>query len=262
MLRSWKLGRLFGVGVYVHPTFFLVFLWVVFNSRDAGLTTILTMMALVAAVFGCVLMHEFGHALTARAYGIPTRDITLYPIGGVARLEGVIRRPADEIFIALAGPAVNLAVALVLAVVLAALGVGRVTLLGEDAAPPGASFVFHLLVSNLMLVVFNMVPAFPMDGGRVLRGLLSLVIDRVRATEVAAAVGLVFAAGIALFAVGIVFLGAQFNPFLMFIGLFIAVVGQLELAMVRRAEAARRWAAIPEALPVEEIIPEALPVAE
>ena len=252
MFRCWKFGRPFGIGVYVHPTFLLVLAWVMYSSREGGWLAAATTAALVVAVFGCVLLHEFGHALAARAFGIRTRDITLYPIGGVARLEGVISRPGEEILIALAGPAVNVVIALVLTVALIGLGVGQIVFFGgATVMPPGTIFLLHLLVTNILLVVFNMIPAFPMDGGRVLRGLLALTLDRLRATEIAAALGMVIATVFVLSPVGLALLGAEANPFLVLIGLFVFVMGRLELWAVRRVEAARRVEEIPEVLVIE-----------
>jgi Zn-dependent protease len=253
MLSSWRIGKVFGIAVYVHWSFVLVPLLVFFSSREAGLLAALVMVALALAVFGCVLLHEFGHALTARAYGIRSRDITLYPIGGVARLEGIPPRPVEELFIALAGPAVNLAIAFVLAVVLVLLGVSHFVLVpGADAGPPGASFIANLLLANLILAFFNLLPAFPMDGGRVLRSLLALWLGRLRATEVAARVGVMMALLIAtLLPLGIYWAFEEFTPMPVLVGLFVIYAGQRELWMVRRAEAARDEDP-PEVLPAEE----------
>jgi Zn-dependent protease len=193
MSLSWKLGRIAGIDVYVHPTFLLVLL--------LPLPVLLTL-----SLFGCVLLHEFGHALMARRYGIGTEDITLYPIGGVARLRRMPRAPGAELLIALAGPAVNVAIAAVVAV-LGDLGLHRVlagllapvlVVLGSDpldAVPLVGSFLSELGYCNLFLALFNLVPAFPMDGGRVLRALLSGWLGRARATAVAATIGQTLAIG-------------------------------------------------------------------
>lgn len=178
MGTSWKLGRLAGIDVFVHPTFLLVLAYA--GIALGGLPA----MVLVTAVFGCVLLHEFGHALMARKFGIETEDITLYPIGGVARLRRIPRSPGAELAIALAGPAVNVAIAMGLAL-LFGLGLFR----GSDEALILGAFASNLLVVNVVLALFNMIPAFPMDGGRVLRALLSGWIGRVRATMVAASLG-------------------------------------------------------------------------
>src|SRR6266446_5240096 len=116
MFRSWKLGTAFGIGIYVHWTFLLLPLYLVFSGGGPGHgPAVAYILALIAAVFGCVVLHELGHALTARRFGIGTRDITLYPIGGVARLERMSERPWEEFWIAVAGPAVNVGIAAVLA---------------------------------------------------------------------------------------------------------------------------------------------------
>ncbi len=179
---SWKLGRVAGIDVFLHPTFLLFLLFV--GLSGGGLDRLFLMLA----VFGCVLLHELGHALMARQFGIETLDITLLPIGGVARLERMPRAPGAELLIALAGPLVN--VAIVMALVLLR-GMG---LFGGPGVPsPLGLFTDHLLVVNLVLAVFNLIPAFPMDGGRVMRALLSGWLGRVRATSVAAGIGQILA---------------------------------------------------------------------
>jgi len=176
MFRSWRIGSIAGISVYLHWTFMVLVGYIALSgllTSGAGgavyeLTTILML-------FGVVVLHETGHALAARHFGIGTRDITLYPIGGVARLERMPSRPIQEIVVAIAGPAVNVGLALVsLALQLPAAGTGM------------AWLVSRLLAINVALAVFNLVPAFPLDGGRVLRALLALRMDYVRATTLAA----------------------------------------------------------------------------
>ena len=188
MKGSLKIGEPFGIGVFVHWTFSLLIAFVVLSQFYAGapVTAIAGGVVFVLAVFGCVLLHELGHALAARRYGIPTLDITLLPIGGVARLQRMPEKPSQEMFVALAGPAVN--------VVIAALLVGVLSVLGTWNQITGTSwisgsFLFQLLVVNILLVAFNMLPAFPMDGGRVFRALMATRMDYVKATQVAATVG-------------------------------------------------------------------------
>ena len=181
MRLAWKLGRVAGIDFYVHPTFLVVFF--LFPGVFPGGALSPLNILLVLTVFGCVLLHELGHALTARRFGINTHDITLYPIGGVARLERMPRAPGAELLIALAGPAVNFAIVL---------GLIALLVLGGDLLSPyswPALFVQQVLVVNLVLGLFNLIPAFPMDGGRVLRALLSGWLGRVRATMTAARVG-------------------------------------------------------------------------
>jgi Zn-dependent protease len=180
---SWKLGRVAGIDIYLHPTFLLILFLP--QVTAGGLFSV----ALVLAAFGCVLLHELGHALMARQYGIATEDITLYPIGGVARLSRMPRSPGAELLIALAGPAVNVAIAA---------GLASLGILGifADLAPESTvlgEFAANLVFANLVLAVFNLIPAFPMDGGRVLRALLSGWLGRLRATEIAAGLGRVLA---------------------------------------------------------------------
>jgi len=183
---SWKLGRVAGIDLYLHPTFLLILLPGVFGG---GLSVLF-----IVALFGCVVLHELGHALMARKFGIETRDITLYPIGGVARLERMPRAPGAELLIALAGPAVNfLIVAGLMAFGLLDFGSG-------DSAAFLGDFLDSLLVVNLVLGVFNLIPAFPMDGGRVLRALLSGWLGRARATTIAATIGRTLAMAFGVYA--------------------------------------------------------------
>jgi Zn-dependent protease/CBS domain-containing protein len=185
---SIKLGRFFGIDVYLHFTFLLLLGFVALAQGTAhqSLAAAMDALAFFSALFGCVLLHEFGHALTARRYGVRTRDIILLPIGGVARLERIPDKPAQEFWIAIAGPAVNVAIAILIAA----------GMLLSSGLWPSAEFALdrgnlaeRLLFVNLFLVFFNLLPAFPMDGGRVLRALLALRLDYARATNIAASVG-------------------------------------------------------------------------
>jgi Zn-dependent protease len=245
MKGSLKLGTAFGIGIYVHWSFLLLPAWVFFTTWGIfGPPMILYLLVLLVAIFGCVVLHELGHALMARYFGIGTRDITLYPIGGVARLESMSERPHEEILIALAGPAVNVAIAAILITLLILSG----GLFGWAALTKSMSggFLLSLLTANLMLVGFNLLPAFPMDGGRVLRALLAGPLGRVRATEIAAAAGVVMAV---LFAAAGMFLLK--NPMLVVVAVFVFFAGQQELAAVRRREAVRRLAPI-DVLPADD----------
>lgn len=228
MFSSLKIGRWFGIDVFVHPTFWLLPLLVVLG----GATNLPLELAALFGAFGCVALHEYGHALAARLFGIQTRDITLYPLGGVARLEGMPERPWPEVVVALAGPAVNVAIAAGLLGLLVLDGVNP--LAGSFATPADALFA-RLLWINLGLVAFNLLPVFPMDGGRVFRALLSLVTDRVTATEVAATVGMGLAGVMGL--VGLV----TGHLMLAVLAVFVALMGRSELAGVRYQEEARRW---------------------
>ncbi len=222
---KWKLGNVAGIGVYVHWSFWLLPAWILLSS-GGGLGGALSTVLFVFAIFGCVVLHELGHALMARHFHIGTCDITLYPIGGVASLERIPRRPLQELAIALAGPAVNVVIAAALFVLLLVVGVGTQGLVFTFA---GGSFLVNLLLVNVALVVFNMLPAFPMDGGRVLRAFLAMRLPYLRATEIAVRVGQLVA--IVLGLVGLLTGGT-----LLFVALFVFLAAQAELSMARRNE--------------------------
>ncbi len=224
MKWSWKIGTFAGIDVFMHVTFLLIIGLVAFNDfqRTGTLAGVLEGILFTLVLFGFVVLHEYGHALTARRYGIKTRDITLYPIGGVARLERMPEKPLQELWVALAGPAVNVAIAILL--------YGWITIFG--ALSPltgidltGGSFVERLLAVNLTLAAFNLIPAFPMDGGRVLRSLLALRLAYPQATRIVATIG----QGMA-FLLGVV--GFFTNPVLVFIAVFIWIGASQEASMV------------------------------
>ena len=183
-----RVGGLFGIGLFIHWTFWLLIVWLSAASWLQGSTFGETLwgVALVLAIFACVVLHELGHALAARRFGVRTRDITLLPIGGVARLERIPEQPMQELAIALAGPAVNLVIAVALfAIIWVTQGVAAIGLWEWF----GGDFLAKLMLANAFLVAFNLLPAFPMDGGRVLRALLATRMEHVRATQIAGAVG-------------------------------------------------------------------------
>lgn len=197
------LFRFKGIQVFVHWTFFLLVAWVLLSALGDGhhLLEAAFRVGLVLTVFACVVLHEFGHALTALHFGVRTRDITLLPIGGVASLERMPEEPRQELLITLAGPAVNLALVLLLGIPFW-LYIGTLGLPDPTAGPPTwFGFVGFLIGANVVLFLFNLIPAFPMDGGRILRSLLSLRMDRVKATRIATTVGRVLAIGFVLYAV-------------------------------------------------------------
>ena len=185
---SWRFARVAGIGIHIHATFPLLLIWIgalqYFDRRDWQ--DVEFGVGFVLIIFAIVVLHELGHALTARRFGIQTRDITLLPIGGVARLERLPQEPRQELCIALAGPAVNVCLA-ILFFSLIAMG-GQIA---DALSAPfiGAKLLVNLMWANVALACFNMVPAFPMDGGRVLRALLATRISYVRATRIAARIG-------------------------------------------------------------------------
>ncbi len=247
MLRSFKLGKLFGIPLYLHSTFLLLPIWVLLTAPGSGLANALLLLFLLAAIFSCVVLHELGHALMARFFGIGTESITLFPIGGVAQLERMSEKPFEEICIALAGPAVNLVLAALLApVALLALwsGILQPGMLFTPEMGLAAvlgQFFFNLWTTNVAMLLFNLIPCFPMDGGRVLRALLSLGMGQLRATEMAARVGLLMAFLIAGLSVILpVVLGSSVNPWLIVVALFVLFAGQFELWGVRQLHAQRR----------------------
>jgi Zn-dependent protease len=250
-MRSWRIGSAFGIGLYVHWSFLLlpaIVGW--YKLSHDGLDAAMVSVVAVFALLGCVMLHELGHSLMARVYGVNTRDITMYPIGGIARLERMPERPIEELFIAIAGPLVNVVISLVF--------FGGMLLAGtfermSDVRSGGFvdKLVSELFLMNVALVIFNMLPAFPMDGGRVLRAVLAMWIDRIRATQVAVLVASVFAV---LF-VGLAIFGQQ--PLIGLIGVLVLFLGRQELAMLRYRQGVRPAAAV---VGVAEEIPTVLPV--
>lgn len=225
MKWSWKIASIAGIDVFIHATFLLIIGWVGLSywQQTQSMQGTLEGILFTLLLFGCVVLHEYGHALTARKYGIKTRDITLYPIGGVARLERMPEKPIQEFWVALAGPAVN--------VVIAALLFGWLLISGTWTPISGLTFtsgpfIERLLLVNVWLVLFNMIPAFPMDGGRVLRAILAMRLEYTRATQIAASIG----QGIALL---FGFVGLFINPFLLFIALFVWIGAAQEASMVQ-----------------------------
>lgn len=220
MRWSWKIVSVAGIAIRVHATFLLLLLWVGGAAwlAEGSPIAALAGIGFVAMLFAIVVLHELGHALAARHYGVGTHDITLLPIGGVSRLEKMPERPGAELVVALAGPAVNVAAILVLAAIAA---VAHLSLAPSDPLDPGAHIVARLLWLNVALVAFNLLPAFPMDGGRVLRALLAMRLEHARATRIAAALGKAFALGLG-------FLGLFGNPLLVLIAMFVWLGAEAE----------------------------------
>ena len=223
MKWSWKLGEFRGISVYMHATFLILIAFVVMSHWSAGHNSAKTLegVGFILAIFGCVVLHEFGHALMAARFGIKTRDITLLPIGGVARMERMPDKPLQELWVALAGPAVNVVIVIVL---MAWIQFADSFAPLEQLSVTSGPFLERLVVVNVMLVVFNMLPAFPMDGGRVLRALLATTMEYSRATQIAASIGQAMALLFAL-------LGFFTNPFLIFIALFVWIGATQEAGM-------------------------------
>lgn len=210
------IGKFFGIETRLHWSFLLVLvLLFVVGAVGNGLPAALTTVTLFVAIFGCVLLHELGHALAARRYGIGTKEILLLPIGGLAQLERIPSNPRQELVIAVAGPLVNVAI---------------VALLLPVSMVSQASFVATLIQVNVILVIFNLLPAFPMDGGRILRAILAFRMSAARATRIASSIGRAFAV---LFAIA----GWFINPFLILIAAFVWMAGRQETAFVEEREA-------------------------
>ncbi len=229
MKQAPHLLKISGIDFRIHWTFILIIIYIIYTNMQAGLDTtqIVWSVLFVLSLFLCVTLHELGHALAAKRYGIKTKDITLYPIGGVARLEKMPEKPQQELVVALAGPLVNVIIAALLIPFLldsnifsGEQGDENVLIIG-----PG-NFLPMLATMNLWLALFNLIPAFPMDGGRVFRALLSMKTGRLKATKAAANLGKILA-------VGFIIAGFYLNPFLIFIGLFIILGAQAETEMVK-----------------------------
>jgi Zn-dependent protease len=223
MTWSWKLARVAGIDVYIHATFLVLVGWIglLHWNQSQSIVAVVEGVGYILALFGCVVAHEYGHALTARRYGIRTLDITLLPIGGLARLERMPDKPSQELTVALAGPAVNVVIASVLYGWLLATGWHD----GETLGITTGGLVPRIMAANVFLVAFNLLPAFPMDGGRALRALLATRMPYAEATRLAASIG----QGMAML---FGFLGLFGNPVLIFIALFVWIGAGQEASMV------------------------------
>jgi Zn-dependent protease/CBS domain-containing protein len=227
---SWSIpiARIAGIQLRIHVTFLLLIVWLAIGSASAAIFVLL--------LFLCVVLHEFGHAFAAKGYGINTPDITLLPIGGVARLERMPEEPKQELVIAIAGPLVNVIIAVCLYVVIGARGH-----VAPETAVESGDMLVSLFQINVWLVLFNLLPAFPMDGGRVLRALLASRMSFARATQVAATVGQAFAFIFGF--VGLIGIPGLFhaNPFLLFIALFVYIGASQEAALAQMRDVSRRF---------------------
>ncbi len=238
---SMKLGRIFGIDIKVHITFLIIL--VLGTISYSGGNGLFYGFIVTIALFTLVLLHELGHSLAAMRYNIPVKDIVLLPIGGVARLERMPEKPSQELVVALAGPLVNVILAIALSPILLLSGVDQAFALSLGSTAP-AQLLNFLFYANVMLAVFNMIPAFPMDGGRVLRAILGFFITYEKSTTVAVNVGRVFAL---LMAVGPFLLSSTgiigFNPWLIIIAFFIFSAGGQELQAVKTRSLLRQMQA-------------------
>jgi Zn-dependent protease len=255
MRGSFKIFTWLGIPVFLHWTFGLIFLYILYHAQAEGLGTIETvwLTLLFMTLFLCVLLHEYGHAIAARRYGVKTRDIVLMPIGGVARLERMPEKPFHEFVVAIAGPAVNVVIAVLLFVGMGFLVEGDLIEMfsyalqadiGEEIVTesgyfvsPMLHFAIKLAFTNVALVVFNMIPAFPMDGGRVFRALLSMWLGRPRATKIAAWLG----QAIALLLVGAGIWSGDFM--LSILGIFVIYAARAENDNVQTEDLLSRFKA-------------------
>ena len=228
---SWSLtiGRFGATTVRVHLTFFLLLAWIGVSAwQKGGLPAARDSVLFIALIFTCVVLHEFGHILMARRFGIETPEVILLPIGGVALMPRMPQKPSQELAVAVAGPLVNVVIAFLLFLVVGTIQPGDLTRI-ED---PRVLLLARLAAVNVFLVLFNMIPAFPMDGGRVLHALLAMRLGNARATQLAASLGQILA-----FALG--FLGLFGNPLLIFIAIFVYIAAGGEARMSAFNEAAR-----------------------
>lgn len=229
MAWSWKLARIAGIDVYMHVTFLMLLGWIAMIHWNEGqsVAAVVEGVGFILTLFACVVLHEFGHALMARRYGIRTRDITLLPIGGLARLERMPDDPGEELLVALAGPAVNVVIALLLFAWLQASGNWQPI---EELSMARGTFLERVMLANVFLMAFNLLPAFPMDGGRALRAFLATRMEYTRATQRAAHIG----QGMAIL---FGFVGLLGNPVLIFIALFVWIGAGQEASMVQMKSA-------------------------
>ncbi|MBA4276464.1 MAG: site-2 protease family protein [Flavobacterium sp.] len=223
MKGSFKLGNISGIGLFIHWTFSLLILFIVYVNYKSGqnLTQILWSILFILCIFSTVLIHELGHALTAKKFGIKTKDITLLPIGGLARLERLPEKPSEELAVAFAGPFVNIVLAFITSLFITLPNTPEEMIGQLENGVNAYNFFLNFYLVNIVLAIFNLIPAFPMDGGRVLRALLSYKLERHYATKIAARIGQVLA-------LGFIFLGFFSNPILIFIGLFVFMGAQIE----------------------------------
>lgn len=242
MGRSFRIGAIKGIDVKVHPTFAIVVLWFAYQwgiTADEGFAGVVFGIVALLAVFGCVLLHELAHALAAIQHGLRVHDITLLPFGGVARVEHAPMSPRSEAIIALAGPAMNILIAIALTPLILIVVMMRqldqpLSILVYASEVSFAGFILYIWIANILLAAFNLIPAFPMDGGRVLRAFLSRFLGKSESTQVAVLIGYVFAVAMAI--AGLL-IGDYVLPV---VSVFIIVVAQMEANFVRMETALQR----------------------
>lgn len=227
-----ELGKILGIKIEIHWTFALLLIWIglVEFENSGNLEKVIISQGLILVLMACVVLHELGHALMARKFNIKTNSIILLPMGGVATLDEIPKKPKQELLIALAGPTVNIIITLILALVIplrSYFNFDTVLIDEQLYEPTFQNLLFYLFIANLMLVIFNLIPAFPMDGGRVLRALLSFRLSRLEATNIAS--GIAQGLAILFFIVGLLF-----NPFLVLIAFFIFFGAYGENQMVKQ----------------------------
>jgi Zn-dependent protease/CBS domain-containing protein len=227
MKGSFKLGNIAGIGIFIHWSFSLIIAYIIYSNYRAGHNAeqIMWSVIFVLSIFITVFLHELGHALAAKKYNIKTKDITLLPIGGLARLERIPEKPSEELVVAIAGPLVNIALAVITGLFITIPDLKELTVQLTGGVNQ-SNFFLNFFIVNIWLAIFNLVPAFPMDGGRILRAILSMKFERHVATNIAARIG-------QLLALAFIFIGFNSNPFLIFIGLFIILGAQAEVEITK-----------------------------
>lgn len=223
MKGSFKLGKVSGIGIFIHWTFTLLILFIIFMNYKSGqnVTQIIWSVVFILCIFVTVLLHELGHALAAKNYNIKTKDITLLPIGGLARLERLPEKPSEELIVAFAGPLVNITLAFITGIFITIPDTSEQLMAELSNGVNANNFFLNFFLVNFWLALFNLIPAFPMDGGRILRALLSFKLQRHVATRISARIG-------QLLAMGFIIFGFFTSPILVFIGIFVIIGAQVE----------------------------------
>lgn len=223
MKGSLKLGTIGGIGIFVHWTFSLLIAFIIYVNYRTGYNAIQIVWSVlfILCVFATVFLHELGHSFAAKLFNIETKDITLLPIGGVSRLESLPEKPKEELIVTFAGPLVNIVLAFITGLFITFPATSEALAQELSTGVNANNFFLNFFIVNIILAVFNLIPAFPMDGGRILRAILSFKFERHVATKIAARIG-------QFLAMGFILLGFFYNPFLIFIGLFVIMGAQME----------------------------------